>query len=101
MHRALLGGRTRVAATMKGELYRRWLLEGRDLTLDEFVAERRAELRSQRAQRRWAQHYGPLMQQAPQAVLLQQLAGLQNDPRALYRGSLGGALNSIFGGLFR
>ncbi len=87
---------------MKGELYRRWLIEGRDLTLDEFVAERRAEVRSHRAQRRLWKVMGPQMQQAPQTALWQQFAMLQNDPRALYRGhSLGGALSSLLGGLFR
>lgn len=86
---------------MKGELYRRWLTDDRGLTLSEFVAERRADLRQQRAQRRWAQHYGPLMQQAPPQMLLQQLSGMQNAPLGLYHGIPAGGLGQFLGGLFR
>src|SRR5207249_8808713 len=88
-------------AAMKGDLYRRWLVEGRDLTLEEFVAERRAEFRRQRAQRRWAQHFGPLMQQAPPQMLLQQLVGLQNAPPGMYGGIPAGGLGNLLGGLLR
>jgi len=87
---------------MKGELYRRWLADDRDLTLGEFVAERRAEVRSARAQRRFYAHVAPLMQQASPQMMFQQLAGIQNAPLGQYRGiPLGGALGGILSGLLR
>lgn len=86
---------------MKGELYRRWLTDERGLTLSEFVAERRAELRQQRAQRRWAAHMAPMMQQAPPSFVLMQQLGMQNAPLGMYRGFPMGGLGSFLGGLFR
>lgn len=86
---------------MKGELYRRWLLEGRDLTLEEFVAERRAEVRQARSQRRFWAVMGPQMQQAAHpwtnAYQMQNMA----QRHRLYGSPLGGALGTLWGGLFR
>ncbi len=87
---------------MKGDLYRRWLLEGRDLTLEEFVAERRAEVRQRRAQRHFAAQMGPLMQQAPPQALWQLQLQMQNGASRIYYGQgLPGGLGSLWGGLFR
>jgi len=88
---------------MRGELYRRWLADDRGLTLGEFVAERRAEGRQARAQRRFYREVAPLMQQAkPEPdVMLQQLAGMQGVSPAtgMYRCfPIGGALGAIFKG---
>ncbi len=77
---------------MKGDLYRRWLLEGRDLTLEEFVSEERQRRRFLRLQRGWA---------AQMLVTAQQ----QSFQNALYRGhplhGSGAILSSLLGGLFR
>lgn len=83
---------------MKHELYRRWLDDSRGLTLEEFVAERRAEVRQARAQRRFSREMGPLLQQSLRhsAAMQQQLAAqYQVNPQlALNRASL---LGGIFG----
>lgn len=90
---------------MKGDLYRRWLLEGRDSTLEEFVAHQRAVLRQQRAQRRLAAYYGPLMQQATPEMwqtLQQQRAGMmQQAPLGMYRGPALGGIGGLLSGLFQ
>lgn len=86
---------------MKGELYRRWLIDGRDLTLEEFVAERRAEVRQARSQRRFWTVMGPQMQQAAQSwTNAYQMQNMAQQHR-LYGSQLGGALGTLFGGLFR
>ena len=87
---------------MARQLYERWLIEGEGATLSEFVASERARVRQARAQRRWAAHYGPLMQQASPAVLHQQMAGLmQNAPLGMYREIPAGGLGALLGGIFR
>lgn len=87
---------------MSRQLYERWLIEGEGATLSEFVAEERARWRQIRAQRRWAAHMGPLMQQTPPYQLLQQQALLQNAPLGMYRGlAPGGGIGGLLGALFR
>lgn len=83
---------------MKGELYRRWLDDPRELTLEEFVTERRGELRQRRAQRRMNAIYGPLLQQAAQESLARAQAGMQGIAHPMQR--LRPGLGNPFGGFF-
>ena len=84
---------------MKRELYRRWLDDERGLTLSEFVAERRAELRHARAQRRMNAIYGPMLQRAAQEQMARAQAGMQGMPHPMQQmqGIAPGLLGGIFG----
>ena len=83
---------------MRHELYRRWLDDSRGLTLYEFVAELRAELRHARAQRRMSAIYGPLLQQAAQEQMARTQAGMQGMPQPMQQ--MSGIAHGLLGGIF-